>query len=396
MIKVCHIITQLELGGAQQNTLFTVSHLDRTDFLPILITGTEGLLVEEANRSTDVRKYYLPDLVREIRPVQDLKVLFQIRRLLRQERHKDPQMPLIVHTHSSKAGIVGRWAAQLAGVSRIIHSIHGFGFHPYQSAAERWIYIILEWLTARITTHFIAVSAANIRLGKQYHLFSSHNVSLIRSGIDIARFQHDGHSTRAEHRRRMLKTLNLPEKTSIIGMIACFKPQKAPLDFIRVMQIVARRNAHAHAVMVGDGTLRLQIEALIAEYTLEERISLLGWRTDIPELLALFDLLVLTSYWEGLPRVCPQAMAAGLPIVATDVDGIPEAVEDGVNGYLLSPGDIQGIAAQVLYLLEHPEIAQKMGEAGQKRVAEFDINRMVHQQEELYRACIASINMCNG
>ena len=391
MIKVCHIITQLELGGAQQNTLFTVSHLDRQHFLPILITGTEGLLVEEANRATDVQKYYLPDLVREIRPVQDLKVMFQIRRILRQEQHKDPRMPLIVHTHSSKAGIVGRWAAQLAGISRIIHSIHGFGFHPRQSFVQRWTYILLEWVTARITTHFIAVSAANIHTGRRYRLFSPEHASIIRSGIDIARFQQSANRIRAEdqeHRRRMLDALKLPHETPLVGMIACFKPQKAPLDFIRVMRIVAQRNSHVHAVMVGDGVLRPQIETLITEYHLEERISLLGWRTDIPDILPLFDLLVLTSYWEGLPRVCPQAMAVGLPIVATSVDGVPEAVQDGVTGYLLAPGGIQGISEKILQLLEHPDIAQQMGAEGQKRVAEFDIYRMVHQQEELYRSLI--------
>lgn len=392
MIKVCHIITQLELGGAQQNTLFTVSHLDRHDFLPILITGTEGILVEEANRYSDVRKYYLPDLVREIRPVQDLKALFQLRRILRRERRQDPRTPLIVHTHSSKAGILGRWAAKFAGISRTIHSIHGFGFHPYQSKAERWMYILLEWFTARITTHFIAVSAANIDTGRQYHLFSSDQVSLIRSGIDIAHFQHWASRLRTERqeRRRTLDALKLPQDRALVGMIACFKPQKAPLDFIRVMQLVARRNPQVHAVMVGDGLLRPQIEDLIAEYHLQERVSLLGWRTDIAQLLPLFDLLVLTSYWEGLPRVCPQAMAAGLPIVATHVDGIPEAVQDGRTGYLLPPGDIRGVSDKILHLLEYPELARKMGLEGQKRVAEFDIYRMVHQQEELYRSLIAS------
>ncbi|MDY0093439.1 MAG: glycosyltransferase family 4 protein [Candidatus Vecturithrix sp.] len=392
MIKVCHIITQLELGGAQQNTLFTVGHLDRSQFLPILITGVEGLLIEEANRYTDVQKYYLPELIREIRPVQDLSAIFQLRRILRQERRKDPHMPFIVHTHSSKAGIVGRWAAQLAGIPVVLHSIHGFGFHPYQSLLVRWSYLLLEWITARITTHFIAVSAANITTGLRYRLFTEDRVSLIRSGIDLLRFHQYASLTHSEgqaHRTQMLKKLHLPDNTPIIGMVACFKPQKAPLDFIRVMNIVVKRHPHVHAVMVGDGVLRPQIEALIAEYHLEESITLTGWRTDIPALLPLCDMLVLTSYWEGLPRVCPQAMAAGLPIVATNVDGIPEAVQDGSNGFLLQPGDIQGLADKIVYLLAHPDIAQQMGNNGHERVAEFDIHRMVRQQEELYRSLIA-------
>jgi glycosyltransferase involved in cell wall biosynthesis len=127
---------------------------------------------------------------------------------------------------------------------------------------------------------------------------------------------------------------------------------------------------------------------MIARNNLEQTISLLGWRTDIPKILPLFEVLVLTSFWEGLPRVCPQAMAVGLPIVATHVDGIPEAVQDGVNGFLLPPGDIQGMAEKILYLLKNPDIASYMGQQGSQRVGEFDIQHMVHQQEELYQQLV--------
>ena len=132
MIKVCHLITKLELGGAQQNTLYTVRHLDRQRFLPILMTGAEGRLIQEAEEDGHVRKYYLPDLVREIRPTRDFSAFQHLRRLLQQEHQQTSQIPMIVHTHSSKAGILGRWAAKSAGISPIIHSIHGFGFHRDQ------------------------------------------------------------------------------------------------------------------------------------------------------------------------------------------------------------------------------------------------------------------------
>ena len=393
MIKVCHIITKLELGGAQQNTLYTVKHLDREIFLPLLIAGAEGILVEEANRYVDVQKYYIPQLIREIHPWKDVVAFYTLWQILRQELRKNTDIPIVVHTHSSKAGILGRWAAKCAGIPVMIHSIHGFGFHQHQSFLTRWLFIVLEWITAKITHHFIAVSLANIKTGIRLGLFSESQVSLIRSGIDIARFQQfSGYSDRDSRqcREEMLKKLDISKHKSIVGMVTCFKPQKAPLDFVRAIKIVVECFPDVHAIMVGDGRLRPQIEALIAREGLEQAISLLGWRTDIPELLHLCDMLVLTSLWEGLPRVCPQAMAAGIPIVATDVNGIPEAIHNGVNGFLVAPGDVRATAEKILYLLSNPDIAKRMGLEGQQRVDEFDIQRMVQQQEDLY--CQLSID----
>ncbi|MCP4404260.1 MAG: glycosyltransferase family 4 protein [bacterium] len=389
MITVCHIITKLELGGAQQNTLYTVKHLDRTQFRPLLITSPEGILVQDAERCRDVPKYYVSSLLRELRPFQDLKAFLHIRRILKQEATRNPQAPFIVHTHSSKAGIIGRWAAKSVGIFQIVHSIHGFSFHRYQGVLTRRFYILLEWLSAKITRHFIAVSSANIDSGMRLGFFPASRVSLIRSGIDIARFRQfsaDVKQDFGQWRTRKRRELNISPEQPLIGIVACFKPQKAPLDFVLVMQQVVKHVPDSHAVMVGDGVLRPRIEALIAEYGLEQQISLLGWRHDIPELLPLFDVLVLTSYWEGLPRVCPQAMAAGLPIVATNVDGIPEAVYEGKNGFLCQPGDIEGMAQKLQQLLQHPELARRMGQEAQARVAEFDSELMVRQQEELYRS----------
>ena len=393
MIKVCHIITKLDLGGAQQNTLYTVKHLDRNQFLPLLITGTEGILVKEAERYDDVRKYYIPSLLREIRPYSDVNAFAHIRRVLRQEIAREPRRPCIVHTHSSKAGILGRWAAKSVGISHILHSIHGFGFHRYQSWSRRWLFVMLERLTSEITSRFIAVSSANIETGVRLKLFPPSRVSLIRSGIDTARFQEYADDSRPnfqQWRGAKCKDLALPPHQHLVGIVACFKPQKAPLDFVRVIKRIVESMPDVHAVMVGDGILRPEIEALIADYDLEKKISLLGWRTDVPELLPLCDVLVLTSLWEGLPRVCPQAMAAALPIVATHVDGIPEAVHDGINGFLRPPGDIEGIAEKVMYLLQHPDIAKRMGLEGRQRVGEFGIQRMIQQQEELYRSLVSN------
>lgn len=392
MIAVCHIITKLELGGAQQNTIFTVKHLDRRKFRPSLITNPDGLLVAETRQQPDLRAWYLSCLRREIRPHHDLHALFRIRAILRKQLRSAPHEPLIVHTHSSKAGILGRWAARLAGVRHIVHSVHGFGFHAYQPPLTRAAYVTAERLTAGITDHFIAVSQANIRTGVAARIFAEPDVSLIRSGIDITRFRQVAETPEAERQRRqaaLRREIGIAADAPVVGMIACFKPQKAPLDFIRVMRRVADTLPNVQAVMAGDGVLRPQIEALIAERDLGATVTLLGWRDDIPELMDLCRVIVLTSRWEGLPRVCPQAMAVGRPIVAPRVDGIPEAVRHGETGFLVEPGDIQAMARHLIHLLSNPEHARAMGLAGQRQVAEFDIHRMVTQQEALYERLVA-------
>jgi len=369
-LKVCHVITKLELGGAQQNTLYTVSHMDRRRFEPILVTGKEGMLVDEAIAS-GVPTHLVDSLVREISPVRDAAALARLTRLLRRER------PDIVHTHSSKAGILGRWAATLAGVPLIVHSIHGFGFHEGQSRLLRESLVALERLTGRFaTTAFVAVSRANIETGLDLELFPEERVCLIRSGIRLERF----------------RPADAPGNGSLkVGMVACLKPQKSPEDFVEVARRVIRAMPPAPPVtfaLAGDGELRPAVERQVAEAGLSHLVSLEGWSRDIPGFLRGLDVLLHTSRWEGLPRVFPEAMSTGLPIVATRVDGAPEAIEDSVTGFLRPPGDVEGLAEATVRLLRDEDLRRRMGREARRRVAPWDIDEMVRRQERLYE-CLA-------
>ena len=383
--KVVHIITKLDLGGAQQNTLFTVAHLARSRYDPVLISGTNGLLVEDAKKLDDVKVYLLTELVREIRPIKDLIALFKIRNILKELKkdnvkiESESNSQIIVHTHSVKAGVLGRWAAYMAGVKVIISSIHGFSFNDYQPSLVRAFYIYLEKLTAIITAKFIAVSKENIDKGINKGIFTRDKVVLIRSGIEIETFRSEKHD-RIKGRRELGFDADIP----LVAMIACFKPQKSPLDFVRVAKMVSDEIDEPRFLLVGDGILRTRIEALIDKLNIGDKFILLGWRRDIPEIMNCIDVLVLTSLWEGLPRVFPQAMASGIPIVATKVNGAPEAIRNDVNGFLLAPGDIGGMSEKIIYLIKHPEKAGEMGKKGKIFVKEFDIWKMMEKQEELY------------
>lgn len=377
-IKVVHIITKLELGGAQANTLYTLRHLNRNRYEPFLITGKGGILDEEARSISDLKYFFIPYLIREINPLQDILALFSIYRILKFIK------PQVVHTHSSKAGILGRWAAWMAGIPVTIHTFHGYGFNDCQSWLKRNIFILAEKLTSRITSHFIAVSGENIHKGLRLTLFNEEQVTLIRSGIDVEVFKNTEIDTGKKKRE-----IGLPPRSKVIGMIACMKPQKAPLDFVEVARLVHKELPDVYFLYVGDGELRFQIEDAVNKYSLNERFKLTGWRTDIPEIMRILDVLVLTSRWEGLPRVLPEAMAAGIPIVATPVDGTLEAVVDGVNGFLVPPGDIKVFKDRIMFLLKNVEKAQEMGAHGTKMVEEFNIKSMTPKQEELYESLLS-------
>lgn len=381
--RVIHLITKLELGGAQQNTLYTVEHLNRERFAVALWSGDGGILNDDARRIGDLDFRIVPELVREVSPGKDLAALWKLRRMLKAEAAAG--LPVIVHTHSSKAGILGRLAAWLAGVPVIVHTYHGFGFNDWQRRPVKWAYIAAERVTGRVTDEFIAVSRANRERAVALGLAPPDRIRVIRSGIAIGDFTKRPIDAAAKKR-----SLGLDPNRPLALMVACLKPQKCPLDFVRVAELVARRAPEAQFALAGDGELRPEVEAAVAAAGLSDRLKLLGWRRDVAELLWSADALVLTSLWEGLPRVYPQAMAAGVPIVGTRVDGAAEAVADGVNGWLLAPRDVAGIADRLVELLTNPARARALGATGRERVAEFDIALMLRQQEELYGRALAA------
>jgi glycosyltransferase involved in cell wall biosynthesis len=339
---VCHIITKLELGGAQRTTLFTVAHLDRSRYRAVLITGEPGLLDEEARALEDVEFHQVPSLVRRIRPWSDLCALLALTRLLKRLK------PTIVHTHSSKAGILGRWAAWLAGVPILMHSIHGYGITPAQPRWLRGLLIALERLTGLVTTHWVPVSEADAAQGLGWKLFHREAFTVIRPGIDVEAFQApplpsvDIEKLRAEW--------GVGTGHLLVGTVAPLKPQKAPLDFVAVATRVCAQVPSARFVWVGDGELHPSVAQAVRCAGFEDRICLAGWRRDVPHVLRALDVFLLTSHWEGLPQVLVQARACGVPIVATRTGGSAEAFVDGQHGRLCEPGDVEGLAQRVTRL----------------------------------------------
>jgi glycosyltransferase involved in cell wall biosynthesis len=381
-IRVAQLVTKLELGGAQQLVLELCRRLDRSRFEVLLASGADGELVPEARTLPDCRFEAVAPLVREVSPLEDGRALLALARLVGRERRTSAG-PLLVHTHSSKAGILGRAAARLARVAAVVHTIHGFGFHDGQPWPVRRFYLGLERLAARWTDAFVAVAEENRRTGVALGLFPPDRCEVVPGGIDLA-----GFARPPQARAAARAALGLPVDAPVAGMVACLKPQKAPEDFVAVAARVRAAMPEARFFLAGDGERRPAVEAAARSAGLDGAFRLLGWRRDVPDLLAAIDVFVLTSRWEGLPLVFPQAMAAGRPVVATNVNGAPEAVREGVTGHLVPPGDVDALAARVVALLRDPARRAAMGEAGRVAARGFDIDRMVRRYEALYERLV--------
>jgi glycosyltransferase involved in cell wall biosynthesis len=371
-IRVLLAITRLELGGAQRVVLHTARELDRKDFEVALAWGPGDLLDDEAAAIPELERIPVPTLVRPVAPISDLRALMALRAAVRSFR------PHVVHTHSSKAGILGRFAARLGGVPAV-HTVHGYGFTPLQSAPKRFVFRSAEKLLARVTDHFVTVSETDRRRGIEMGLFSPEKVRVIRAAIDLERFRG------ATGGNAVRERLGVPADVPLVVQIGNFKPQKAPLDFVRVAAAVCESQASAWFAMVGDGPLRQAAEELARELGVADRIVFAGWWGDVPGLLAATTVSVLTSRHEGLPCSVVESLAAGVPVVATAVDGTVEVVRSGDNGLLAAAGDIDGLARSISELLADPDLCRRMAAAAREGLEEFDRQAMVRQQEDLYR-----------
>lgn len=399
-IKVAHIITILELGGAQGNTLYTCENLNRDKFDVFLVCGRGGIL-DEKTRS--LKTYFVKELIREVCPLYDLLALIKIYRILKKEK------PRIVHTHSSKAGILGRWAAwfnnlishyilRVSHRIKIIHTFHGFGFNKYQKSPVRVFFTFLEKITARISDVLIFVSESNLNEAKLKRIGDPRDYLLIRSGIDI-----DFYRSITVDIERKKREFGIKSDEKVITTIGPFKKQKNLSDFLVVASLLKSRGVKVKFLVVGDGEEREKLKTLTKKLDLENEVFFLGWikqKSELAEILKITDVFVMTSLWEGLPRSILEAIASGVAVCANAVDGVRDVIKDGETGFLSQPFDVSKMASNIDILLSDPELRSKMiknaGKLLERSQRCFDINYMVRQQEELYQRLISKRSEVRG
>ncbi len=379
-LNVLHVITHFAVGGATEPTITTCRYLDPARFESVILSGAtdadqQTMLPQAA--AAGVRVEILPSLRRPLRPWADRRAYRDLVAWMR-GGHWD-----VVHTHGSKAGVLGRLAAARAGVPIILHNVHGWGHHGHMHPWLRRVYVLAERRAARVTDRFILDAAANREKGLADGIGRFEQYVTVYNGIDIGRFR----DVRVD-RAALRESLGIPAEAPVVGTVGRLAAQKAPGDFVRMAAAIHARRPDAHFVFVGGGPLQTETEAQIEQAGLQGVVHLLGYRDDVPELLRVFDVFALTSLWEGLPRVFAQAMCARLPIVATHVDGAAEAIREGENGFLVPPGQPLVQAERVLQLLDDPALGASMGLRGLGLVApQFDERAMVRRFEEIYLEC---------
>ncbi len=383
---VIHVITQLDQGGSARNTFFTVLKHDRDRFRVGLVYGRsparseeeEALLASDLKelRQTGVALFEVPCLIRDIRMLWDARATLALWRVFQREQ------PDIVHTHTSKAGAVGRVAAWLARIPIVIHTPHGHILYGYYGRAMSGIIRLVERALARITDRIVTLTDRGAQEHVQYRIAGPEKFVTIPSGIALSAFR----SVRVNPAVKR-KELGLPEEGPIIGTVGRLVPIKGHAWLLRAVPRVLAEFPQTTFVFIGEGPLWSQLRQLASELGITSHVMFLGARQDVPECLAVFDLFAFPSINEGMGRALIEAMAVGLPVVASRVGGIPDIVEDGKNGVLVPPMDEGPLADAVLGLLRDPQRRGAYGEAAKRSVDDrFDVGSMVNSIERLYDA----------
>ncbi|HSF30546.1 MAG TPA: glycosyltransferase family 4 protein [Candidatus Tectomicrobia bacterium] len=377
-IKVLHVIARLNIGGAASHVILLTAGLDRGRFESLLVSGTEnpgeGSMLDYA-LSHGVQPIVIPEIVGEFSlGPRELRAMVQLYRLMRQER------PHVVHTHTAKAGFIGRLAARLARVPVVVHTFHGHVLHGYYGPLKTHLLRRMERGLAHLTDRVIAVSAQVKGDLVNYGVAASDKIQVIPLGLELEPFLHCA-ASRGAFRRE----LQLDGVERLVGIVGRIFPIKNHDLFLDAAALVGKEDPAVRFVIVGDGILRPAIERHARDLGLADRVIFTGWRRDLPRIYADLDVLAVTSKNEGTPVSAIEAMAAGCPVVATRVGGLPDLIHEGQTGYLVAPGDAPAVAAAMLRLLRAPETARRMGQAARARVEDcFAVERLTRDTEQLY------------
>ncbi|MGB2763544.1 MAG: glycosyltransferase family 4 protein [Candidatus Aminicenantaceae bacterium] len=324
-----------------------------------------------------------PPLVRRTNIIKDLKTFLDIWRIIKKKS------PEIVHTHSSKAGLLGRLAAKLARIPIVVHTPHGHVFFGYFGPLKTKIFIILERLVSRITDRIIALTNKEKEDYIKFRIANEDKFDVIYSGIELDKFK----ELSEDKKQNLVKELGIPEKSLIIGTVGRLVPVKGHEFLIKAAKYIISKYPEAFFVFTGDGPLEQNLERQAFKLGIKDNIIFLGWRDDVAKIISIYDIFALPSLNEGMGRVLAEAMALGKPIVASNVGGIPDLVTHGKNGFLVPTRNSEKLAKYIQILIEDKEQREKMGQVGKETVKNFSKEKMVEKIANLYEELLTQKNI---
>ena len=381
-IKICHITTRLMKGGGTKDTIYLVNGLDKDKYEVDLIVGRDKYLprIEKLN---NVRLIQIDSMVRNINPLLDLKTLLVLYRIIKSNKYT------LIHTYLAKAGILGRIAGKLAGVPIIVHTLLGCTFPETLNPLVRMFYMFVEKIVSKFTHCFICVGQD---LKNQYirqKIGDASKYVVIHSAIDLDSFFDAGRFSEYQIQNKK-KELGLERDDIVIGKVARLVHGKGHIYAIEAAKLIVQRYPNVKFLFVGDSDNKEKLTALVDKYNLREHVIFTGHREDIASVVATFDIAVLTSLYEGLPRVLVEAAATGKPIVTFRVAGVSEIVKNNETGFIIPLRDVNQFVEKLNYLLANLSRAKKMGFKGKELIDNsWGIETMVQQTLKLYEVLIS-------
>ncbi|CUS77491.1 Glycosyltransferase involved in cell wall bisynthesis [Candidatus Kryptonium thompsonii] len=366
-MKILYVVTSAGFGGASMHVLQLMRYMRGLGHSVGLVSAPEPRLVREA-REMGVEIFQNPYFVRRLHLVNDLRAFIPVYKAIKKFK------PDIIHAHSSKAGIIARFWSAVLNVKPVVFTAHGWVFTEGKKFWKRWLLAQVERVASIVTTKIICVSEHDRELAIEFKVAPPEKLLVIHNGVDPSLFQN------------IVKSQPHNDKP-----IVTFVGRLAPPKDLFFLIDVAENIDNAVFWIVGDGELREKVQRYVSKKGLTDRIVLWGERYDIPEIFSKTDIFVLPSRWEGLPLTIIEAMMAGLPVVASNVGGVPELVEDGVNGFLVPPGDIVKFTKALQTLIENETLRKEMGEAGRaKAMKNFSLDKMLSKTVEVYYELLKS------
>ena len=379
MINVLHIHTLPIISGSGLNTFLSMKGMDRNIYKVELACAPGGRLIDLV-RENQMGVKTFKNLVQPLHPVKDILAVAELIFFLRKKRYH------IVHTHNSKAGFVGRLAAKITGIPVIIHTVHGFAFHDQEPAWRQSLFRNLEKVASHMCDKMIFISQPLVDWAlREKIVLRRDKIAKIYSGIDLERFR----PVTEEEKNSVREKWNIRHDDAVIGIVSKLWEGKGHEILIRAFKEVKKDIKRARLIIVGEGPLDNMLHDLVDRLGLSDSVLFTGFQMDVAAIISSFDVAVLPSYFEGMGRVLLEAMAMEKPVVASRVGGIPDLVKDNVNGLLITPGDVKGLADALKKLLNDKRLANIMGRDGRKRITDkYSADAMVRSISNIYIECL--------